>query len=240
MAQHISRKELKKDEIRETLEHGAEAVLSHGKLVGITVTVAVAVATAILGWRFYSERQTVKASAALEVAMNVYQARIRAPGEPAQPDEVTYVEEKNKYEDAAKKFTDIARQYPRTRPGQLARYYAALSLERLDRHNQALEQLKALEDGGNAELAALARFQAAAVNQKIGKGEEAVKIYRQLAEKPTTLVPRPLVLLNLADCLSKANPQEATKTYNEIKKDYPDSAIADEVDKRLEMLGPKT
>jgi len=66
---HISRKELKKDEIRETLAHGAEAVISHQRLVGSAVTVAVVVGLAIVGWRFYSERQTVKASAALDDAM---------------------------------------------------------------------------------------------------------------------------------------------------------------------------
>ena len=32
MADHISRKELKQDKIKETLEHGAEAVYSHGQL----------------------------------------------------------------------------------------------------------------------------------------------------------------------------------------------------------------
>ena len=240
MAQHISRKELKKDEIRETLQHGAEAVISHQRLAGVIVGAVVVVGLAIVGWRFYSERQTVKASAGLEEAMKVFEARVRAVGEPAEPGEVTYVQEKNKYEDAAKKFADVARSYPRTRPGQVARYYTALCQERLGRYDEAQKTLKELESSGNEEFAALARFQQAAIYDRTGKPEEAVKLYRQLADKPTVFVPRAVALLALADDLRKSNPQEATKLYNQIKKDFPESSVADEAEKRLESLGPKT
>ena len=240
MAQHISRKELKKDEIRETLAHGAEAVFSHHRLVGTIVSIALVVGLAIAGWRFYSERQTVKASAALEDAMKVFEARIRTPGEPPEPGEITYVQEKNKYEDAARKFAEVARKYTRTRPGQVARYYAALSQERLGRYDEAQKTLKELESSGGEEFAALARFQLAEIYERTGKTDAAVKLYRQLADRPTVFVPRAVVLLALADSLRKANPQEAMQLYNQIKKDFPNSSVADEADKRLELLSPKT
>jgi len=237
---HISRKELKKDEIRETLQHGAEAVISHQRVVGTILGVALVAGLAIVGWRFYSERQTAKASAALEDAMKVFQARIRAAGEPAETGEVTYVAEKNKYADAAKKFSEVAHNYPRTRPGQVARYYAAVCQEHLDRYDDALKTLKELESSGNEEFVSLARFQEAQIYDRTGKADQGVKLYRQLADKPTVFVPKALVLLALADDLSKSNPQEAAKLYDQLKKDFPDSSIADEADKRLAMLGPKT
>ncbi len=237
---HISRKELKKDEIRETLAHGAEALISHQRLAAIVVTLAVAVGVAVVGWRVYSERQTVKASAALDDAMKMYEARIRAPGEPTESTEITYADERNKYEDAAKKFLSVAQSYSHTRPGQTARYYAALCLEHLGRDDEAQKQLHELESGGGDELGSLARFQLAEIYERTGKGDDAVKLYRQLADKPTVLVPKPVALLALADSLSKSNPQEAMKLYDQIKKDFPDTAAADEADKRLEMLGGKT
>ncbi|MBI3670924.1 MAG: tetratricopeptide repeat protein [Acidobacteria bacterium] len=240
MAQHISRKELKKDEIRDTLAHGAEAVFSHQRLAGIILGVALVVGLAVVGWRFYTERQTVKAAAALGDGMKIFEARIRVPGEPAEPNEVTYVDEKNKYEDAAKKFDGIARSYGRTRPGQIARYYAALSQLHLRRFDDAQKQLKELEDAGDPEFVALARFQLAGIYGQTGKGDEAVKLYRQLADKPTAMVPKPMVLLALGDQLRKSNPQEATTVYNQIKKDFPDSPVAEEAGKRLEALGPRT
>jgi hypothetical protein len=237
---HISRKELKKDEIRETLQHGAEAVISHQRVVGTILGVALVAGLAIVGWRFYSERQSAKASAALEDAMKVFQARIRAAGEPVEAGEVTYVAEKNKYADAAKKFSEVARNYPRTRPGQVARYYTALCQEHLDLYDDALKTLKELESSRNEEFVSLARFQEAQIYDRTGKADQAVKLYRQLADKPTVFVSNALVLLALADDLSKSNPQEATKLYDQLKKDFPDSSIADEADKRLAMLGPKT
>lgn len=237
---HISRKELKKDEIRETLEHGAEAVLSHQKLFSIVITVAVLVGVAIFGWRFYAERQTTKASAALNEALKVFQARIRAPGEPADPAEVTYVDEKIKFADAQKRFDDIARKYSLTRPGQLAAYYSALCLEHNGNYNQAAEALKKLQGARSEDISSLAQFQLAEVYLKMGKSADGIQLYRQLEARPTVFVPKPLVLLTLGDALAKSNPQEAVKVFNEIKKDFPDTAVSDEADKRLEALNAKT
>ena len=237
---HISRKELKKDEIRETLEHGAEAVLSHQKILGIVITVAVLVAVAVVGWRFYSERQTGKASVAFADAIKIFQARIRTPGEAADPTEPTYLDEKNKFEDALKKFDGVAHDYPRTRPGQTALYYSALCQEHLGNYNQAAEALQKMTSSSDDEFAALARFQLASVEVHQGKTEDAVRLYRQLAAKPTIMVPKPLVLLSLGDALAKSNPQEAIKIFSDLKKDFPESGVSDEADKRLEALAPKT
>ena len=67
MPEHISRKDLKKDEFRDTLAVGAEAVLSHQKLVIYIGVVVVVILGAFFGWRLYAERQTVKAAAAYEM-----------------------------------------------------------------------------------------------------------------------------------------------------------------------------
>ena len=108
MAQHILRKDLKKDEIRDSLVHGVESVASHQQLLWVVVTVALVVALGVFGWSSYTKRQTAKAAAALDDAMKVFQARVRAPGEQADPGEITYVDEKNKYGDAEKKFLEVA------------------------------------------------------------------------------------------------------------------------------------
>ena len=239
MAQHISRKELKQDKIRESLEHGAEAVASHSRLIsGLLVAAAIAVAIGG-GWRIYSERRNVKAAAAFDEGMKVYNARIRALNEPAVPGELTYLDENTKLQEAAAKFSEAAEKYSGTDPGKMARYYAALCLEDLGKTNQALENLKKLQGTSDRELAALAKYQTAVIYARTGKTDEAVKIYRELAEKPTLFVPRSLVLLDLAGQLRKTNPTEAASIYQQIKKEFPDSAISEEADRGLESL-PKT
>jgi TolA-binding protein len=240
LPQHsLSRKELRKDEVRETLSHGAQAVFAHQHQIWVYGGMALLVAIAVLGWRFYTQKQTAKGTAALADAMKVYQARIRTAAEPAQPDETTYLDEKNKYGDAEKKFTEVANRYSRTRPGQLARYYAALSLEKLNRYGEAENDLKTLESSSDESLSALARFKLAQVYDEDGKGSQAVQLYQQLSNKPSLFVPKPIVLLALADHYSGSDPAQAAKLYKQVKDEFPDTQAAQQADERLQVLQAK-
>ena len=239
MPQHISRKELKKDEIRETLSHGAEAIFSHQRQIWIYGGIALLAVLVGLSWRFYNQKQTARGSAAMAEAMKIYQARIRTAAEPALPTEVTYLDEKNKYADAVKKFTDVGNRYSRTRPGQLSRYYAALSLEKLGRYDEAENNLKSLQSSRDESLSALARFKLAQVYDEDGKPSQALPVYQQLANKPTLFVPKPIVLLALADHYSSSDPTQAAKLYKQVKEEFPDSQAAQVADERLQLLQAK-
>ena len=238
MAQHILRKDLKKDEIREKFVHGVESVASHQQALWVAVTVALVAALAVFGWNSYAQRQTAKASVALDDATKIFQARIRTPGELPEPGEVTYVDEKNKYTDASKKFLEVANQYGRTKPGQLARYYAALSEEQLKQYGEAEKNLSQIVSGGDESLAGLAKFQLAGVYLQENKGGQAAELYKQLADKPTVFVPKPTALLALADYYRRTDPAQATKLYNQIKLEFPDAA--QEADQGLELLNTKS
>ena len=240
MPDHISRKELKQDKIKETIEHGAEAVISHGQFTLIVVFVALVAALAYGGWRFYVDRQTVEGSAAFDTAMKAYQGRIGAAPDPADPNEPVYPDDPARLRDALQKFTKVADKYPRTNPGKLARYYSALCLEDLERHNQALEELKKIGGGGDKELASMAQYQMAVIYSRTGKPDDAVKIFRALADKPSVFVPRPFVLLELAGILRSSNPKEAASLYQQIKKEFPDTTIADQAERGLDALSPKS
>jgi predicted negative regulator of RcsB-dependent stress response len=172
--------------------------------------------------------------------MKIFQARIRTAGEPAEPAELTYVDEKNKYADAEKKFVEVANLYPRTQPGRLARYYAALSEEHLKRFDDAEKNLKQLDSGTDETLAGLARFQLAWVYSQNNKGPQAVELYKQMVDKPTTFVPKPLVLLTLADYYRKTDPAQAAKLYNQVKQDFHDTPAAEKADEGLELLNAKS
>lgn len=240
MSQHITRKELKQDEFKETLAHGAQFALSHTRMLWIGGLGLLAVLGLIGGWRFYSERQSEKATAAFEDARKTFEARIRTAGEPKEPGEVTYVEEKNKYIDARKKFRDVAAKYSLTPQGQAARYYAAVCTARLGQTGEALKDLKPIEGGSNADLASLARLEMAQIYTQTGKPDDAARLLKMLIDKPTDLVPKALAQMALADQYRKANPAEAAKLYRQVKKDHPDSMLGDEADKRLTDLGPQS
>jgi len=111
------------------------------------------------------------------------------------------------------KFTEVADKFPRTNPGKLARYYEALTLLDLEKQNQALEALKKVVGGSDKELSAMAQYQMANIYARTGKTDDAVKTYRAIADAKSVLVPRPLVLIELADLLSQSKPAEATTLY---------------------------
>jgi hypothetical protein len=240
VSEHLSRKELKQDKIKETIEHGAEAVFSHGQFAAIVVVVILAIALGYGGWRFYIDRQTVQASSAFDAAMRAYQGRIGTAPDPADPTEPVYPNENARVQDALGKFSPVADKYPSTNPGKLARYYAALCLEDLERHNQALEELKKISGSSDKELAAMAQYQMAVIDVRTGKTDDAVKLFRALADKRSALVPRPLVLLELAGALRSSNPKEAANIYQQIKKEFPDTTLADQADRGLESLSSKS
>jgi predicted negative regulator of RcsB-dependent stress response len=239
LAQRLTRKELKTDEVRETLVHGADFVFGHQAITFLLVIIGVVVALGIFGWKTYAERQTVKAAAAYDDAMKVFDARVRSPLEPQQPGELTYTDEKNKYTESARKFEDVAKKYPRTRPGQLASYYEAISQERLNNNDAAKKLLQNLADSGDEDFAAMARFELAQLDDRLGQGDEAVNLYKKLIAKPAVLVPKPVVMLALAQHYTASNPAEASKLFAQIKSEYPDTPMAEQADQELSLLPGK-
>ena len=240
MAQHISRKELKQDKVRETFEHGAEAVLSHTRVASIAMLVAILAGAAYLGWRFYHEHQTERAQVALDEAMKIFNAPVATSGQPALPGETTYPTAEKRDQEAEPKLAAVAARYPHTNPGKLARYYSALCLMDLDRLNQASEQLKKLDAGSDKELAALGKYQTALIAERNGNQQEAIKILEGLTSSGAVLVPKTMVQLELAGIYSQTDPSKATAIYQQLKKDYPNTPVADQADRGLELLGRNT
>jgi tetratricopeptide (TPR) repeat protein len=234
---HISRRDLKKDEVRDTFERGAEAVLSHQQLTLYLLIAVVVVAIGIFGWRTYAERQTVKAFADYDNAMKIFQAPV---GAPVAPGEVSYADANKKFTEAEQKFSAVASKYPHTRASELSRYYAALSLEKLDKNAEARTLLQGLTSSSDDEVAAMAQFELASLDDRMGQGDEAAKLYQQLIAKPALLVPKPVVMLALAQHYSQKDPGQAAKLYGQIKTDYPDTPIAEQADQALALLPGKS
>jgi TolA-binding protein len=80
----------------------------------------------------------------------------------------------------------------------------------------------------------------ALISARTGKTDDAIKVLRSLADQRSALVPRPLVLLELASLLRTSNPKEAASIYQQIKKEFPDTAMADQADRGLDTLSPKS
>src|SRR5690242_13445717 len=188
---HISRKELKKDAVRDTFTHGADALLAHQRQTIYLVIAAIVVALGVFGWRTYSQRQTVNAFAAFDDAMSVFQAPV---GAPPSPGVTTYPDDTKKFTEAESRFAAVASKYSRTRAGELARYYRALSLEKIGKDDDAKKSLQTLASSHDKDVASLAQFELAGIDDRTGHGDDAVTLYKHLLENPTILVPKPVVM----------------------------------------------
>jgi len=86
----------------------------------------------------------------------------------------------------------------------------------------------------------MAQYQTAVIYSRTGKPDDAVKTFRALADKPTVLVPRALVLLELAGVLRTTKPQEAASVYQQIKKRIPGYGDRGSSGSRLDALSPNS
>jgi TolA-binding protein len=234
---HISRKELKKDEFRETLAHGAEAISSHKETLWQVTVVVLVVACAVLGWRLYWNRLDSRASAALAEAMKIYQAPVTANGDQLIPGQPSFTQEQVKYDAAQRAMGAVAIKFKHADAGRIAGYYAAVSLEHLGRYQDAANWLIPMTKSGDAQIQALARFELAQVYDGMGKPDQAVAMYQDLLNKPSVFVPKAEVLFALGDHYRALNPQQAAKYYQQVKSEYPNTGLADQADQRLQMLG---
>jgi hypothetical protein len=67
-----------------------------------------------------------------------------------------------------------------------------------------------------------------------------VKLYQQLIDKPAVLVPKPVVMMALAEHYTRKDPAQAARLYGEIKTQFPDTPIAMQADQALSLLPGKT
>jgi predicted negative regulator of RcsB-dependent stress response len=236
VSEHILRKDLKRDAVRDTLLDTGRAIATHERTAAWIIGVAAVIALAIFGWKTFADRQTVKAAVLFNDALQVYTSATQPP----QPGKLPPGPPEKSYADASEKFRQVALQYPHTRPGQLSHYYAALSLEKLGKNDDARRWLEGMGRTHNSDFAALANFALAELDEQTGKGEDAARLYQQLMDKPSVLAPKPVVMLALADYYSKTKPHEAVKLYNEVKTQYPDTPASKQAAQQLEMLTGKS
>jgi TolA-binding protein len=78
------------------------------------------------------------------------------------------------------------------------------------------------------------------IYERTGKTAEAIKIFRDLSDHSSVFVPRPLVLLELAETLRQSNPKEAVSVYQQLKKEFPNTPVSEEADRGLETLAPQS
>jgi predicted negative regulator of RcsB-dependent stress response len=217
---------LKQDRFTATTMETVSWAVEHRKPLVITGLVAAVAAAIILGGWYYLQSREQMASNELGHALRIYEAQIAPAGTPAQPGIITFTSAKDRARAAQTELRAVAAKYKHTHSGELARYFAALTDADLGNNSAAEQELKQVAGAHNQDLAALAKMALASIYRNANRDADAIALYKQLIEHPTTSVSKPRAQLELADLYSAKQPSEAKRLYEQIAKENPTSPAA--------------
>jgi TolA-binding protein len=226
-----TRHSLKEDRFSRATINAAESAVHwsvehKGKII-VAVIAAVVLIAAIGGGWYYFEQQDQKASIELSKAVRTLSTQVRPAGMPPQPDFPSFGSIQERATEAHKEFQAVVDKYPHTRSGEFARYFAGLTASTLGDNTSAEKDLKAVSSSRHSDLAALAKFALASVYRNTHRDKDAIDMYKELIDKPSTSVSKPAAQMELADLYQeKQQPQEARRIYESIQKENPNTELA--------------
>jgi TolA-binding protein len=236
-----TRHQLKEDRFSKATIEAAErtvhwTVEHQSKLM--VAAIAVAIIAAVLGgsW-YYLNTQDEKASAELSVAVRTFETPVRPAGMPPQPGFNSYASSQERATEARKQFQAIVDKYPHTKTADMARYFVGLTAAQLNDNAAAERNLQQAANSSNKDLAALGKFALASLYRSENKDSQAVDLYKQLADKPTTTVSKSTAQLELAGYYeSKDKTADAKKLYEQVQKENPSTEAASLAQRRAAAL----
>jgi len=231
-----TRRQLKQDQFTATAKETYSWAVEHqNKLVTAGIIAAVVAAIALGAW-LYIQHQDESAGVALGHALAIYNAPINGPLTPAVAGETSFNSASERAQAARAEFAKIADSYPHTHSGEIARYFEGLADQDAGNTTAAENELKQAASSGRSDVAALAKFALANLYRNRGQDAQALELYKELIEHPTTTVAKASAQLALASLYEPKQPQEARRLYEEVRKEDPRGPAGEAAANRLASL----
>ena len=234
----LTRRELKQDELRSTFEEFEQFAKQRYKEILVVVGIIAAVVGLVGGLKIYTDRQEAEASAELGAALRTFRAYVGTPAEGSLvPGELTFPTGREKYQRALQQFSEITMKFPRTKAAAIARYHLGMCQSLLGDQAGAIRTLQEASRASDRNIASLAHLALAGELARSGKVAEAAKLYQDLADRPTTTVPRATALLAMADAYRATQPAQARQIYKRVEKEFgSDRALAETLRQQITSL----
>jgi tetratricopeptide (TPR) repeat protein len=213
------RHSLKQDRFAQATKSSMNWVSGHRsgvmRWVIVAAVVVVTVAAAWIYWGWSSSR----ADAALDAALDTYNAPLLPPGAPAMSG--MYATAGDRAKAANQQFLAVTKQYGWLTEGAEAHYFAGVTYEELSNTASAETELKTAAGAwswGNRNLPNLAKLALAGLYHQMDRDPEAINIYNALAAKPSETVPAAMAQLDLADLYAEEGKiDQARKLWAKVK-----------------------
>ena len=216
-----TRQELKQDKFAETAAEAAHWTVEHRSTFTTAIVVAIVAVLIGAGAWWYLQSQNEAASTELGKALAIYSAPVVPPGTPKQGEQIMFNSAQERAIASKNAFYAISSKYGITHSGRYAHYLAAVSETELDNYKVAEEQLKQVSEVHDAPVASLAKLTLAGVYLSEGRENDAVALYKDLIDHPTTTVPKSRAQLALAEVYAGKSPTAAAAIYDQMIKDDP-------------------
>jgi len=212
-----TRHALKQDKFVTATTTGLEWAGEHrGRVLAWAAGALLAIAIVAVAIVMYQKRDAA-ANQLLGQAMDIYQTPLAKPNQPAEPGQKTYASAAERAKAAYPLFRQTADQYGWLSAGEMAQYFAGITELDLGQQSAAEADLEKATRSSNSNLAALAKIALANLCEHTGRNSQAVTLFQDVIQHPTTTVPKPAAQLQLAQLYETTQPTEARRLYAEIK-----------------------
>lgn len=194
-----------------------EAFVNKNKKIIITTIVAlIAIVVAVFAGHAWLSKREAKASAQLQQGMQYFM----------QGSDEGYTKALNG-EGQYKGFTKISKDYSWTDAANLAHAYAGECYAHLGKYKEAIKELEAFSPKGDVSVSPAVIGCLGDCYVADGQTDKAIDTFKKAASKADNESLSPVYLLKAAQILeSQKKYAEAKALYEQIKKDYPTSALA--------------
>ncbi|HKD44847.1 MAG TPA: tetratricopeptide repeat protein [Candidatus Angelobacter sp.] len=235
--QGYTRRQLKEDRFAETAKEAASWASGHRRPVVWGIGVVVVAALVYAGVSYWLDRQSEQANIELGVAMRTLGEPLRPAGTPAGAEgDAGYTTLAERAKAAGKQFQSVADKYGYIKAGKIARYMQGVTTMQAGDNTLAEQQLKAVADSRNKDVAALAKMSLASLYRSTNRLADAARIYKNVEDHPTDTVSKSQAQLEMAAMYESTAPQEAATIYQQILKEDPKGEAAQIASSRLATI----
>jgi tetratricopeptide (TPR) repeat protein len=229
MSQRLTRKQIKRDQVMETLGSLFDYTRGHLRtLIAALVAILVLMAM-VVAWRGYAQAREDRASAKLGEAVRIYRASIDPiapdPGSPTAP---VFANESLRDRAAEELLETLISDFEGTDSADIAKAYLAEMAARAGDSDSARSLWQEfLQSQGDHMLAAEAQVNLMVLDREEGKGQELAERLRSMLSEPGQDLPEDLLLYQLALTLEALGQKDAAnETLQRLAEEHPQSVYS--------------
>lgn len=208
MSDHLSRKELKQDNVALKVEATTHFLVTHRpQAIRVAVVIVAALVIGLGSWFFISSRRDAREQA-LGAALTMESAPVAA----ASPNGgLSFPSDAAKADAINKAFSAIISQDGGSEEAYAAEYYLAGVDVTAGKFDEALKKYDHVASGAGADYGSLAKLGKAQVLFSVSRSPEAQTVLKDLMANPTAMVSKDQASMVLAKGLAATQPEEARK-----------------------------